>query len=474
MRRTCTVRNAPLILILSFCTVLAADSGVYFRSDGGVAENDQIALPDDLSDERTLVWRSEVPVGHSTPCITADRIFMTVFENGQLATLALARKTGERLWRRAVKVEKIEPIHSTGSPAASSPACDGERVYVFFGSYGLLCYDLEGRLLWDRRMGPFQDDFGASSSPVLVGDKVILNEDHDRGSFLIAFDKLSGKTVWRTPRTGQTRSYSTPVVWRSGGRNTVIVAGALQLTGYDAQNGQRLWWVNGLARIVNPTPVLAGDRLFVPSWSPGGDTNARVSMEDWSAAAGRWDQDGDTILAGEELPDGDVKGRLIIIDLDQDGGINQLEWEKYARVFELARNSILAIQPGGQGDLTDSNTLWSYTRGVPYVTSPVLYRQVLYMVKKGGIVTSLDSVSGKLLKQGRLADLGGYYASPVAGNGKVYVASEPGVITILRADGDWEILSFHDLGERIMASPVINNGRLYVRSEEALYSFGER
>ena len=237
-------------------------------------------------------------------------------------------------------------------------------------------------------MGPFEDDFGAASSPVLAGDKVILNEDHDSGSFLIAVDKLTGKTVWETPRPGHTRSYSTPVVWKSEGREIALVAGALQLAAYDVHSGERIWWINGLARIVNPTPVLGRDRVFVASWSPGGDTNSRISMEAWSTANRRWDKDGDKILAGKELPEGDVKGRLSIIDLDLDGGISQFEWEKYARVFKLARNSILAIRLGGQGDLTGTNVLWSSLRGVPYVTSPVLYRRVVYMVKKGGIVTS--------------------------------------------------------------------------------------
>ena len=473
MKRSGRNQSAILVFLVLLGTALAAESDVYFRSDGGTPASDQVPLPGDLSDGQTLVWKADLPAGHSTPCVTADQIFVSVFEKQQLATVALDRHTGRRLWEKVTQVESIESTHGTGSPASSSPASDGERVYVFFGSYGLVCYDLDGHLLWEKRLGPFHDDFGAASSPILVGDKVILNEDHDSGSFLIAIHKLSGRTVWRTPRPGHTRSYSTPVVWQSEGREAVLVAGALQLTAYDAQKGQRLWWINGLARIVNPTPVLGRERVFVASWSPGGDTTSRISMEDWSTANSQWDKDGDRILTGEELPEGDVKGRLSIIDLDQDGGINQLEWEKYGRVFELARNSISAFRPGGQGDLTGSNTLWSYLRGIPYVTSPVLYRQVVYMVKNGGIVTSLDAESGKLLKQGRVTGLGNYFASPVAGDGKVFLASERGVITVLKAGSEWEILSSHDLGERIMASPVIAAGRIYVRTEESLYSFGK-
>ncbi len=402
MKRSGGNQIAVSTFLVFLGSTLAAGPDVYFRSDGGVPTSDQAPLPGDLGDGQILVWKAGLPAGHSTPCVTADRIFLSLFEKQQLATVALDRKTGKRLWKKVIQVESIEPTHNTGSPASPSPASDGERVYVFFGSYGLVCYDLEGQLLWDKRLGPFHDDFGAASSPILVDDKVILNEDHDSGSFLIAVHKLSGKTLWKAPRSGHTRSYSTPVVWNSEGRATVIVAGALQLTAYDAQSGERTWWINGLARIVNPTPVLGQNRLFVASWSPGGDTKTRIVMSDWSTASHQWDKDGNKILAGEELPEGDVKGRLSIIDLDRDGGGNQFEWEKYARVFELARNSILAVRPGGQGDLTATNTLWSYPRGVPYVTSPVLYRQVVYMVKN----LDIPHFSEAQRKQGQLTGAG--------------------------------------------------------------------
>ena len=207
MKRSGKNQTAMLVFLVLLGTALAAESDVYFRSDGGTPASDQVPLPGDLSDGQTLVWKADLPAGHSTPCVTADQIFVSVFEKQQLATVALDRHTGRRLWEKVTQVESIERTHGTGSPASSSPASDGERVYVFFGSYGLVCYDLDGHLLWEKRLGPFHDDFGAASSPILVGDKVILNEDHDSGSFLIAIHKLSGRTVWRTPRPGHTRSY---------------------------------------------------------------------------------------------------------------------------------------------------------------------------------------------------------------------------------------------------------------------------
>jgi outer membrane protein assembly factor BamB len=153
-------------------------------------------------------------------------------------------------------VERIEPFHrQTGNPAAPTPATDGERLYVFFGSYGLICYDLAGQKIWEQRLGPFQDEFGSGSSPVVVGDAVVLCRDHDLGSFLLALDRRTGRTLWTVDRPDAVRSYSTPAVWTRGGQKELLVAGALELAAYAPDSGEKLWWVKGLARIVVPAPV---------------------------------------------------------------------------------------------------------------------------------------------------------------------------------------------------------------------------
>ena len=322
-------------------------------------------------------------------------------------------------WSREAPAEKIEPFHATGSPASATPACDGQRVYSFFGSYGVLCYDLEGKLLWQKPLGPFQDEFGAASSPVLVGDKLLLNEDHDINSFLICIDAKTGATVWQTMRPGFTRSYATPVVWERDGEPTqVIVAGALQLTSYDLQSGKPLWTVDGLARIVNATPTMDQQRLYVGSWSPGGDSDSRISMEPWKAAVQKWDENQDGKLTQKEVDNKDVLDRFFRIDLNQDQALDQAEWEMYARVFELARNSLMAIKPTGK-EASAPEIDWQIDKGIPYIASPLLYRDHLFIVKEGGIISSVEITSGKTMKQGRVRGGGNYYASPVAGDGKL-------------------------------------------------------
>ncbi len=444
----------------------------HFRSDGGVAVDDGHPLPATFSQENT-VWRTKLASGHSTPCIYGSHIFLTTYSRPELATVALDRRSGEIRWKRVVPNVRLEGVHRTGNPASCTVACDGERVFAFFGSYGVLCYSLDGQLIWSRPMGPFQDEFGANSSPVLAGDKVIVNQDHDIGSFLMALNKETGETAWKTPREGFTRSYATPLVWDSGEGTQLIVGGALQLTSYDLETGRPLWWCDGMARIYSTTPTLVDGVIYSASWTPGGDPTGRISMEPWSEAAKQWDADKSGKIARAELSPGPVLQRFYRMDLDQDGALDESEWKKYAQVFERAQNAVLAIRAdaSARGNITDSHVLWKYERNVPFVPSPLFYRGVLYAVKDSAIVTSFDAGSGDVLKQGRAKGLGNYYASPVAGDGKVYVSSMNGVITVLKAAPQWEILGSHDFGATIMATPAIHEGRIYVRTENELACF---
>ncbi|HKS38447.1 MAG TPA: PQQ-binding-like beta-propeller repeat protein, partial [Verrucomicrobiae bacterium] len=206
----------------------SAAAARYFRSAEGVVRPSSGRLPDDFGAPGALCWRVPMDSGHSTPILCDGKIFLTSYRAAakELATVALDQKTGETLWRRPIVSAHIEQTHQIGSPATATPACDGRRLFVFFGSHGLICYDLDGKKLWEHLLGPFQDEYGAGSSPVLVDDKVILNQDHDIDSFLAAFDCATGKPVWKTARPDAVRSYSTPAVWTRNGRKELLVAGA--------------------------------------------------------------------------------------------------------------------------------------------------------------------------------------------------------------------------------------------------------
>ena len=466
---------ATVWLCLLCQSQLRAQDVTYFRSDFGVARGDA-PLPADFAVDAKQLWKTELLPGHSSPCIAGNSIYLTTFdkESKQLATVAIDRATGVIRWRQAAPAQDIEAVHATGSPATPTPACNGQQVFVFFGSYGLLCYDTSGQLLWEKRMGPFQDEFGAASSPILVDDKVILNEDHDIDSYITAISQKSGETVWKTPRSEATRSYSTPLVIEREGRKQVIVAGSLQLTAYDLDTGERLWWFNGLSRIVDSTPVIHNNLIYLATWTPGGDPGERIAMESFDEALKKYDKNSDKTVSPDELPEGSpVLERFFRIDLNQNKQLDEEEWKRHASVFERAQNIAVALEPGTRGQLAPQYVRWSNTRGLPIVPSSVVYDGVMTMVKDSGIITLLDAENGKQLQQLRAEGRGNYYASLVAGDHKVYAISESGVITVLQSGKEGKVLSKHDLAERVMASPVIRDGVIYIRTDASLMAFAK-
>jgi outer membrane protein assembly factor BamB len=461
--------------VIFFAAVACCASAVdvqYFRSDAGVARS-ATRLPDDLDAAEALRWRVPLESGHSTPILHGGKIFLTTWSarSKELATVALEETTGKVLWRNPLVPERVEQVNPSGNPATATVACDGQRVFSFFGSAGMFCYDLDGHKLWEQRLGPFQDEYGAASSPILFDGRIILNQDHDVDSFLVALDCATGQTVWKVSRPDAVRSYSTPAIWMQDGRPEILVPGALQLTAYDPATGERLWWLNGLARIVIPAPITSGPFIYIASWSPGGDTGRRVTFLSWTNALAKWDSNSDGKLAKNEIDDPQVLDRFYRMDLDKDGLLSQPEWERQAAVFTKAQNAVLALKPKGRGEVPETALVWKHTRGVPYVATPVLDHGILWMVKDGGVVTKLDATTGKLMQEERLPAVGNYYASPVAGDRKVYFAGEAGTVSVVASEPEWRVISSRDFHEKIYATPALGNGRLYVRTDQSLLCF---
>jgi outer membrane protein assembly factor BamB len=477
-RTTIQISVAWLFISGLAAALTAEDNLIYFRWDRGAAALKAESLPERLDFPDALRWRTALDSGHSSPVACNGRIFLTTYNTAteELATLALAADTGRTLWKRITPAARIEEFsRDTGSAAQATPACDDRRVYVFFGSYGLICHDHEGMQLWEKRMGTFQDEYGSASSPVLIDDKVIIQQDHDVDSFLMALDRKSGKVIWKSERPDATRSYSTPAVWTRNGRKELLVAGSRELAGYDPSDGKRLWWIRGLARIVIPTPVPSRDIVYMGSWTPGGDSMMRINMEPWAEALRKWDKNNDGRLVKNELTDKIMNDRFFPMDLDQSGDLLQEEWERYAAVFEQAQNGILAIKPSGTGgEQNEGAVVWRSSRGAPYVATPLLDRDILWTVRDGGIITRISAGEGKVLHIKRLTDMGNYYASPVSADSKVYIASRNGVVTVIANDPDWRVLDTHDFMEGIYATPLVAEGCLFIRTEKALYCFRKR
>lgn len=463
-----------IFLCLLPSTIFAADWPQFRGPKTGQAVGEE-SLPTEIGPDKHLLWKTALPPGHSSPAIVGQRIFLTgVREKQHLETLCLDRASGEILWRATAPTRTLEKIHAIGSYAQSSPAADQERVVVFFGSSGLHCYNHAGQLLWQQPMGPFNDEFGAASSPIIDGDQVVLCQDHDAGSFLAAYDKRTGEQRWLTDRKEFSRGYCTPLVWTVEGKRQIVVAGTLRVTGYDGETGKELWTVRGLSRVNCLTPAIGPDNtLIVAGWSAGAEPGERISLEPFAEYAAKNDANANgTLEVTEVAASVGLKTRFVQCDRDKDGHITSAEYDDFQLLFDKSQNVVLAIRPGGSGELTDSHVLWTFERFIPFCASPLAYQGRVYLVKDGGILTALNAASGKVLKTGRLTAAGNYYSSPVAGDDKLYLLSQKGVLSVVSTTDSWKVLHSADFGEEGYATPAIVEGRIYLRTSGHLYCFG--
>lgn len=430
-------------------------------------------LPDAIGPNQNVLWKTPVPLGHSSPIVVGSRIFLTGVREQKLYVFALDRNTGKLLWEDHCPAKQLEPVHAVGNPAQSTSASDGKYVVSFFGSCGLFCHTVEGQRVWHRPFGPFPNEFGAGSSPILVDDRVILAQDHDNGSFIMMFRLADGETVWKTDRSEFLRNYSTPVIWQVQRKKQIVLAGTLRVVGYDFDTGKELWTVRGIARIVNMTPSVGEDGLlYVPAWSPGGEDSDRFEVPAWEPTLQQYDKNQNGTLEEDELPKGPIKERFGLMDRNKDKKLDRAEWTGMQMLMRESKNVFMVIRPGGVGDITKTHVGWRQTKLLPYVPSPVVYRDQIFMVRNGGIFTALDRKTGQPTRSDRIYGSSSYYASPVAGDGKIYTISERGHVNVLSAKADWEPLSQGKFDEDVFATPAIANGKIYVRTTGHLYCFG--
>lgn len=463
---------------LLFCSTLTAEDWPQFRgaNAAGLA-TPGTTLPLEVGPEKNVLWKVPLLPGHSSPAIVKNRIFVTgVREKKQLLTIALDRATGQVVWEQEAPHKELEKVHSIGNHAQSSPAADDERVVSFFGSSGLLCYDHSGKLLWKKEMGPFNNDFGAGSSPIIVGDRVILCQDHDQGAFLAAYDKRTGEQLWHVDRSLEySRNWCTPVIWNVAGKQQIVLAGTLKVAGFDIETGKQIWKTTGVSRVVCMTPVVGDDQnLYVAGWSAGGDPGERIALDEFEKVAPEFDKDKNGTFEEDELPKGALKQRFTQCDRDKDGKITKAEYDEFRMLFDKSQNVMLSISPGGQGDISDTHIRWRVERFVPFCASPLYYNGRVFMMKDGGIFSAVDAKSGELRKTARVPGTGDFYCSPVAGDGKIYLISDDGKLTVTSAEDQWKVLSTADLGEPAFATPAIADSKLYIRTAGHLYCFGNK
>lgn len=457
---------------------LAADRPLawpQFRGPNGSGVADDQKPPVEFGPAKNVKWKIDVPAGYSSPIVAGDKLVITAFDDGKLFTIAYNRATGKEAWRREAPAKQIELYHKTeGSPAASTPVTDGQRIVSYFGSCGLFCYDLAGKELWHYEMPTAATamDFGTGTSPVIAAGAVVVVRDQLKDAKIVAVSLAEGKRLWEKPRQS-VASHSTPAVVETPAGTQVVVPGTGRMIGYDAKTGDEKWFVPGMPAMCCASPLLADGQLFFAGWAPGDD----FKLPTYDALLAMAKETDRGHLIRESYDRTELKGFFDNHDLNKDGKVTRDEWQTMLSFLDGAKNSALALKPGGSGDVTESHLVWrnSKTKGLPYVSTMIHYKDQCVMIKDGGIVTACGAADGSELYTQRAAATGRYYASPVAANGFIYFTSlDEGTITVMKAGLNTpEIIAKNELDERIPSTPAIADDTLYVRTASHLYAFSD-
>ncbi len=465
-----------LLLFLTITTDAETESLIWpqFRGLNGCGISDTTGLPLEFGPDKNVIWKIPLSEGHSSPVLTENHIFLTAFEGESLLTICLNRQDGRIIWEKIAPRPRKEKYDNRNNPASPSPVTDGENVYVFFPDFGLLAYDIAGKELWRFPLGPFDNMYGMGASPILADDKVILVCDQQTNSFILAVNKNSGKEVWKTERPEAISGHSTPITYKPEGQDAqILVPGSFLLTSYSAKTGNKIWWVGGLAFEMKSIPVIQNNVLYINGYASHlNQPENQVQIPAFKMALTQYDKDKDGQLKKDELPDNEPYGYFSFVDLKHDGALDAVDWNFFQAAL-ASLNGMLAIRLGGQGDMSANNLVWHYRRSVPQLPSPLLYKNILYMINDGGTVTTFGPENGEVLAQGRIRQAGShFYSSLVAADDKVFIISLRGVVTVIKPDGSLDILTQNSLDEQCYATPAIADGKIYLRTVKTLYCFG--
>jgi outer membrane protein assembly factor BamB len=481
------------LLILIFCylfmniSVSSQNEWPQFRGPEGtgICLDEQI-YPISLDAEKNMIWAVSINTGLSSPVISGERIFLTAHRRDTFEVFCHDLETGALLWKTEKYADTIQRFHPVSSAAAPTVATDGEHVVAYFGSYGLICLDTEGLLLWERRL-PLQGNmYGVSVSPVFIDGKLVFSRDNDVLSYLEVINPATGETIWRADRPTYKGNWSTPGFCKVNGRIQVLIYGVFSMKAYDLENGEEMWVLPKLTDEPATTPLFAHDLVYVTTYNM--KTNPEVlGLPTFDSLINLYDKNSDSLLSFEEIKsnksilsrydadgEGDhpLPGFFRWLDQDRNGQLTGSEWtkiENWIGSFDW-RNALIAMQPPEEkGGLP--KIIWEHEFGVPECPSPIIIDSLIYMVKNGGIFSCLNAISGELVYQKDIGAGGPYYASPVYADGKIYLASTRGVVTVIKEGPDFKIISQTDIGERIMATPALVKGKVILRSNKALYAF---
>jgi outer membrane protein assembly factor BamB len=433
------------LCLVSAVPVSAQQNWPAFRgaNAAGVADGQPTAVKWNAPANEHVAWKTPVPgVAVSSPIVWGDRVFVSTavssdpnqnIRTGQYGDvepindsskhtwrlIAIDKKSGKVIWDKVAHegVPKTKR-HPKSSQASATPVTNGKVVVVSFGSEGLYAYDFDGKQLWTKDLGVlnagwfFDPDYewGIGSSPIIYKDMVILQCDIQRNSFLVALDAATGAQKWRTPRE-EIPSWSTPTILEGNGKAEIVTQATTFTRGYDPETGKELWKLSGNSEIAIPTPIVGPGFVLV--------TNGYRGVQ-----------------------------------------------------------PIFAIKPGATGDITlkkdetkNASIAWSTNRGGPYIPTPVIYGDQLYVLLNNGVLASYKVATGEQVYQKRLGGTGGSFsASPVAADGKIYCSSEDGDVFVIKAGPEYQELAKNPIGEVLMATPAVSDGLLIFRGLKNVYA----
>jgi outer membrane protein assembly factor BamB len=418
------------IVLATSVVSLGADNWPHWRGPArnGLSTEKNLPIKWSAQGPENILWKLPMPaLSGSTPIVWGDRIFLNVAdplpdtgEKPSLHLWAVDRAKGTILWQRPLGGgNRMQRKQNQSSP---SPVTDGTGVWVMTGTGIFKAFDFEGKELWSRDIqadhGRFGLNWGYGSSPLLHGDSLYVQVLHgmrtDDPSYLLRIDKKTGKTTWRAERPTNAiqespDSYTTPAVVRVGNAEELVITGGDVVTGHDLATGKELWRVEGL--------------------NPQNNPNYRIVASPV------------------------VHGDLIIAP---------------TRVRPM-----LAVKPGGRGDVTKTHVLWSFDSG-PDVPTPVTDGTYVYSVTDNGVMYCLDAKSGKEIYGRQRLRPGTYSGSFVLADGKLYVTNEDGVTSVVKAGPQFELLSENEFSDYSLSSPAISNGTMYFRTTKFLWAIGNK
>jgi outer membrane protein assembly factor BamB len=413
----------------------------------GIAEGYSVPATWNAATGENVVWKTKIPgLGLSSPIVWGDTVFISTAISGKAdaglrvgyygdiqsvpddtehewRVYALDKKTGAIKWQHSPYkgVPKIKR-HMKNSHANSTLATDGERLIAFFGSEGLYAYDLKGTLLWKKDLGVLDTGYymvpeaqwETGSSPVLHDGKIVLQVDVQKNSFLAVFDAKDGRELWRVPRT-DVPTWSSPTVHSVGGKPQILVNGMRHVGAYDFQTGKEIWKLSGGGDIPVPTPVVNDGLVYI--------TNAH----------------------GNDSP-----------------------------VYAIKETATGDISLKG-GATSNDGVAWMAPRSGGYMCTPLVYRGLVYNVRYNGVLNVFDMKTGEKKYETRLAGAtSAFTASPIANDGRVFIASEDGQVFVIAAGPEFKVLAMNEMSTPVLATPALSDGTLLIRTQDQIMAVGKK